>query len=258
MSAENPGPVALPSAARASLMKPDRSTPPAAVAALAVFSGLSVWSVHAAYFNVPADDATIQEAVAAAAAISGGWGNSVEGAYGSIGGGYRNSISQEASCATIPGGLQAKASNNGQLTHASGGFGGSFGSAGEAQTSVFVLRRETTNNLPNELFLDGEEARITLIAKSTWTFGILVTARSEAGQSAGYQLRGVIQRDAADNTSLISAPSTTVLAEQNAAWNVTVEADDTAEALVVKVTGSPSEPGKIRWVATVRTSEVVF
>jgi hypothetical protein len=44
-----------------------------------------------------------------------------------------------------------------------------------------------------------------------------------------------------------------VLGEDDSAWDATVEADNTNDALVIKVTGSAS--ATIRWVATVRTTE---
>jgi len=86
-------------------------------------------------------------------------------------------------------------------------------------------------------------------------FEILLAARTIAGQSAGYQFRGVI-KNIAGNTAFTGAPSATILGEDVAAWDAAVIADNVFDALVVRVT---VEAGvNIRWVATVRTSEVKF
>ena len=45
-------------------------------------------------------------------------------------------------------------------------------------------------------------------------------------------------------------------AKERAAWNATVAADDANDALVIQVNGAAGTT--IRWVATVRTAEVIF
>jgi hypothetical protein len=81
-----------------------------------------------------------------------------------------------------------------------------------------------------------------------------VAARSTApvGLSAGYHVRGVIENDAGA-TSFIGVPTVTPLGEDVGAWDVTVEADNTNDALAIKVTGAAAT--SIRWVAVVRTAE---
>ena len=87
------------------------------------------------------------------------------------------------------------------------------------------------------------------------TFDILVVAshRFGGGSSAGYQVAGVI-RNIGGATSFVGTPIKTVLGENVAGWDVQVEADDTVDALVVKVQGSSGTT--VRWVASVRTVEV--
>ena len=86
-------------------------------------------------------------------------------------------------------------------------------------------------------------------------FEIQVAARSQAGTSAGYLIEGVIE-NAGGTTAFVGTPTVTVLGEDDANLDVQVAADDTNDRLAVKVTGLAST--EIRWVATVRTTEVSF
>jgi hypothetical protein len=195
------------------------------------------------------------------ATVGGGVNNNASGQEATVGGGLSNAASGRATVgggvgntasgqnATVPGGTRASASLFGQFAYASG----AFGATGDAQTSLFVLRKSTTNATQTELFLDGATARLTVAAGRTMTFDILVAARSTTGQSAGYHILGVIENDAG-TTSLIGAPVITTLGEDVAAWDVIVAADNVNDALAIKVTGAAST--SIRWVATVRTAEV--
>jgi hypothetical protein len=188
------------------------------------------------------------------ATVGGGSDNTASDAVATVGGGSDNTAS--AIAATVPGGARASASLFGQMAYASG----RFSTNGDAQTSLFVLRRTTTNATQTELFLDGNggSQRITLANGRTMTFDILVTARSIApspilNQSAGYQIRGVI-KNVGGTTSLVGILTPLVLAEDDAAWDATVVADNATDALSVRVTGVASTT--IRWVAVVRTAEV--
>jgi hypothetical protein len=184
--------------------------------------------------------------------ISGGTGNAIEGGgYGSaaIGGGEGNSIT--STYGTIPGGANACARSYGQMAYASG----AFSAAGDAQASVYVCRGVTTNAAQTEIFPDGDSQRIIMSTNSTWCFDVLVTGRASNGNSAGYQIRGVI-KNIGGTTSLVGSLTKTVLAEDVSAWDATVAADDTNDALSVRVTGAAGT--NIRWVANVRTVEVTY
>jgi hypothetical protein len=89
-----------------------------------------------------------------------------------------------------------------------------------------------------------------LVPGSTWTFDILLTARSSSGQSAGFQIKGVIENESG-TTAFIGLPVITELAKE-VNWNVAVEADDANDALAIKVTGD-GRSSVVRWVASVRT-----
>ena len=188
--------------------------------------------------------------------------------FSSIGGGYLNTLGNNSDLwgATIPGGqenvadasyataagFRAKASRYGQNAHASG----YFAAVGDAQTSVHVVRRSTSNGTATEMFLDGDgaTARMSIPSGSTWTFWVQVTGRSSTGKYAGYRIEGVIENDGGATT--IYGATTTVLAEEESSWNAEALADDGNNALIIKVTGQSST--NIRWVATVRTTEVSY
>jgi len=197
------------------------------------------------------------------ATVGGGSGNFIftNAAGATIGGGQDNQVGTNATWATIPGGTLAKATSYGQLAYASGGFAGR-NVAGMAQSSLFVLRRETTNSAPTELFLDGGEfptggRRMVLSNNGAWLFDAIIIARSSTGDCAGFQIKNMI-KNVGGVTSLVDVPSVTRLPSDpaSASWNVTLEADDANDALVIKVTGADSTT--IRWVASVRTVEVIF
>jgi hypothetical protein len=191
----------------------------------------------------------------ASATIAGGSSNRIVRAsvdnsdHATIGGGFGNVIG--AGYSTIPGGAQAKTSNYGQLAHASG----QFSAAGDAQTSVYVCRGTTTNAEPAELFLNGVAERLMMPTNSTWAFDILVTGRASDGTSAAYHLLGVA-KNIAGITTVAAQRKQTILAEDIAAWDATVVAHTTDNSLVVLASGA--EATSIRWVATVRTTEVTY
>jgi len=115
-------------------------------------------------------------------------------------------------------------------------------------------------NTLTELFLDGGggSRRMKVPTDGVWTFDILVVAWNGeglviGGSAAGYRISGVIQ-NYAGSTSLVGTPMVTVLTEPSAAWDASVEADDANDALIIKVTA----PVAARWVANVRTAELVF
>jgi hypothetical protein len=182
--------------------------------------------------------------------IAGGYQNTVSGFYSTVAGGRENNV--PANLATVPGGLKASASHYGEMAYASG----AFATAGDAQTSTFVLRNTTADATPTELFLDGSAARLAIANNRVVTFDILVVGVNTAsGDSAGYRLAGVA-RNIAGTTSLVGSPNKIVLGEIVAAWDVNATADDASDVLIVQVTGSAAT--NIRWVASARTVEVAY
>ena len=161
---------------------------------------------------------------------------------GSISGGLANVV--EADLGTVPGGSQGRARSHGQLAYGSG----SFAKAGDAQLSHYVLRRSTSNAATNELFLNGTSERMLIPDGGTWTFDIQIAARG-GDNSAGFRFDGVAEN--VGGTATVLAANKQVLARDVPAWDVAVSAIN--NALVIQVNGDASN---VRWVATVRTTEV--
>ena len=129
-------------------------------------------------------------------------------------------------------------------------------SFGDCQMSMFVLGASTTDAVPTEMSTAlGAMYRIVVRASTTWAFEITVVGRSSGGtDNAMYMYRGMIKRDAANNTTLVGAVDNYYTNETNAAWDVAVTADDTNEALKVEVTGAAAT--NINWAGKVILTEI--
>jgi len=151
----------------------------------------------------------------------------------------------------IVGGKEAVADKFGQQSYAAG----SLSAEGDAQTSQFVLRRQTTDATPNvEMFLDGAAARMTIAMDATWLFEIKVLARRTDvdNESAMYKFEGGLDNNAGTTATL--TVNKTVVHEDSPAWDCNVTADDVNDSLKIDVTGEAAK--NINWVAFVRTVEV--
>lgn len=179
--------------------------------------------------------------------VAGGSQNDSTGTYATVAGGLTNVASGAYS--SISGGREAIASLYGERAASSG----LFAAAGDAQERSFISRKSTTNATPSELFLDGSSARMTIPNDTTWTFVSHITARRTDAddESAGYQLLGVIDRNAnAASTALVGTVTKTVIGEDTAAWDVAATADTANGALIITVTGEAAKT--IRWVASTK------
>ena len=161
--------------------------------------------------------------------------------------------------AIAEGGFAVGAGSNARIYGQQAFANGSFTGAGDAQEGLYVLRNETTNNTLTELYLDGAAAteRLVLPNNSVFTFDILVAARrtDAVGGGAAYRFVGVARKDTtAGSITFIGTPSKTVIGETDAPWDAAVSVDTTNGSIRVRVTGQSAKT--IRWVATVRTSEV--
>jgi hypothetical protein len=204
------------------------------------------------------------------ATVSGGWSNKASHQYATVGGGGFNTASNlnatvgggtwntaSGKWATVPGGHWAQARCYGQHAYATGSFPPS--ASGSAQTSVYVVRNQTLSPALTELFLNQYTERMNIPVGSTWVFEAQVVGRTQdSGEfsiaySAGFRIRGVIQN--AGGWTTMPGATGDVLYRHDPSWNAIAEADDTNDALVIKVNGGSDY---MRWVATVRTTEVMF
>jgi hypothetical protein len=210
--------------------------------------------------------------------IAGGYNNEVGGYWSAIGGGYRNTndswigtigggLRNRATgpLATIPGGFEALAPSFGQVAHANGGF--TYLALGEAQTSEYIARRTSTNSSETELLLNGDPGsdgynfpaqRMFVPTDATWVFDVTVIARNAKGDCGAFRTNGAI-KNVLGTLSLVGVPVGKIKAQPVVqdvpAWTVNVSADNANKALAIKANGDDST---IRWVATIRTTEVLF
>ena len=181
-----------------------------------------------------------------AATVGGGELNTASGIGATVGGGGANDASGFG--ATIPGGLDAKASGYGQMAYAAG----QFASPGDAQSSLYVLRLFTSaSGTWENLYLDGSSRLLTIVPTRTLTYDVQIVGLSAGGESAGYHCEGVIE-SSSEGTTLYGG-SCNELYDESGGWEATVIAGELGQALLVQVKGTGED---VRWVATVRTTEV--
>lgn len=196
---------------------------------------------------------TSNTASATNSVVSGGQSNTSSGTQSAVGGGRSNTASGTYS--TVPGGNRGKSTRHGELSHAAG----FFASDGDAQHSILVARRTTTNATSNQvLFLDNSSARLILPAKTAWTFSVKISAYNDTdGEGGWWIIRGGIRRNGSNGTALIGSLITESGTDTSLnSASASVVADDTNEALEIRVTGVASK--NIRWVAVVDISQVSY
>lgn len=127
---------------------------------------------------------------------------------------------------------------------------GYLGSQGDMQHSLVGWGKTTANGTQAEIFLGAASTyRFTVASDVTYGFEIHVVARrtDADNESAYWILRGCIDNNAG-TTALVGTVSIETVADDSAGvWSVTAEADNTNDALVVKVTGATSKT--INWTA---------
>lgn len=182
--------------------------------------------------------------------VAGGTSNTASASYSVVAGGYANSATANYSC--VPGGTQALASNFGQLAQASG----KFSTQGDAQSSVFVLRRQTTDATTSSLFLDGSGTRIAVPASGAMTFHVLVVGKESGGGGTvgSWEITGGVKNNA--GTASIVGVTNLTTNNQPGTWGVAPDVVANGANMDVVVTGKAATT--IDWVARVETAEVVF
>jgi hypothetical protein len=118
--------------------------------------------------------------------------------------------------------------------------------------SVFQFTGTTTNATQAEIYLGGVSGtRFALVANTAYAFFVRVLARKSDGSVFHATIEGTIKMGAAAaNTAFVDSSSDvviTTIAGSSNGWSVTVEADTTNGALVLKVTGASSST--IHWAA---------
>lgn len=141
-------------------------------------------------------------------------------------------------------GLDVTASNVGQVSRGIG----RFVFQGDAQYSDFILKVQTSTDTQTIM-----TPTITIPVSKTWAFTLLISARQENGNSAGYSFYGVI-KTVSNTVSIVGSVAKTVIAEDVAGWDADVTVNDTQDTLEVLVTGTAATT--INWVGQLRVAEV--
>jgi hypothetical protein len=177
----------------------------------------------------------------------------VGSASGILGG--RNNTCGANFCA-IMGGDMATATRHAQRSHSAG----RFTTAGDCQEEQYICRTITSNATPTDLTLEGTAPnianRILIPSDTTCTFVGIVTARRTDvdGETAGWEIKGVIRNDAGTTAAVGTFTITQLGANAGNTWSLAVTADNTNDALVLTGTG---ESGKtIRWGATITLMKI--
>jgi hypothetical protein len=137
---------------------------------------------------------------------------------------------------------------------------GNFALLGDAQSRAGMLRCVTNDDTERELSLDGMTATnsntFVLPNYATMLFEVNIVARraDAVGGSSAFSISGCISRDSgASSTNMVNF-NRNIIGKTNVSWDVRAHADVINGRLAIFVTG---ENGKtIRWVATIKTTEV--
>ncbi len=190
--------------------------------------------------------------------IGGGARNLVSGDRGTVPGGESNSVTGAYSIAT---GSNAFARGYGSSMHAAG----LFSTRGDAQHGIYVARNQTTGDVATELIFDGSTTssnttvRIVPTNQQAIALDILVVAKQSSSAIAkAWKLDGLVERLTSVSSCNLVAWSSKVIGQDASAsaWEVALSADTTVNGAVrVYATGALS--ATIKWVATIRTAEVI-
>ncbi len=175
------------------------------------------------------------------------------GNYSAIAGGSDNTASGSWSAAA---GKEAVADKYGQSAQSAG----SFASAGDAQVSDFVLRKQITHNNTDwtALSTDGTSGLLTVPADTSWVFTVwIVGATFGQAKSFSFKIDGQIENDGGNNV-IKNSTVTTIDNSDDPSFSARVSADNTNDALLVEVSDSDASGDVVRWVARVATTEVTY
>lgn len=173
-----------------------------------------------------------------------GKSNTVSGNFGSSTG-EGNTVSGTHGSAVGKGGVSTA---RGEVVHSMG----SFATAGDAQSSEYIVRCTTTDGTAGVLLgIDAGGDQITCAEDETVTFWAHIVARrtDTDNTSAAYIVYGCADRNAAGNITLVGSVTTTLIAEDNATYNATATADTATQSVKFGVTGVAAHT--VQWVGKV-------
>ena len=136
-------------------------------------------------------------------------------------------------------------------------FSADEGSNGSRQRIHAVLRNNTTNATPTELWINPSDSFRFTIPSGKVVSGIVncLGVKSDGSQVAQY-IREFCMKNVGGTTALVSSSTIGTDTEDNASTDISVEANDTNDALRIYVTGIASETW--RWIASVDAVETTY
>lgn len=137
---------------------------------------------------------------------------------------------------------------------------GVFSAPGDAQSRTFILRKELNSTSTTALTTNGSIAgvdnQVILPNYSTFVFKAMITARAVGtNNEAGWELNGVVTRNASAGTTAIQVVNKTKIWSSNLGYDVNVGVDLSLGALQVLANIPDNNP--VRFVAKVETVEVI-
>lgn len=134
---------------------------------------------------------------------------------------------------------------------------GSFSNKGDAQTSLFILRGESFDNSPVELYLDGLSAKLILKNNTSYFFNVKLLGRDTSGNTVAMVTDGAAKRGAnASTVKLAGNPHTKLIIDEIGVGDMKFEVSIMNGSLKFYVVGKNST--NIRWIARVELSELSF
>ena len=156
-------------------------------------------------------------------------------------------------------------------SYASGNIKGSFefgggrhldgsgnGIQGSIQLSQFLVGAITTDATPVILSskVDGSSTKPPILSNQSVMFTAeIVARRGSSTESAAYLVTGAIKNDGG-TTALVGTPTVTVVGEDDAAWAVSVTANNTDDTLDITCTGAAAK--RVHWVGTIRFTQTII
>jgi len=170
-------------------------------------------------------------------------------------------LSEAAAINSTAFGFRSKTRVDGQLAVTSG----YFGAAGDAQSSIYTLRSDTTDATAEALTTTNGIAsatnQVVLSNDSVYGFTGTIIAREDSAATndfAVWEVKGGAVRAASAATTALGSYNINKISESTgaAAWSIAISADTTNGVIAFTVTGEASH--SIRWVATINTTEVIY
>lgn len=125
-----------------------------------------------------------------------------------------------------------------------------------SQVETVCLRVATTNATTTEALTAQNARRFEVPSGILFDCDIKIHARSDAGTCASYWRRCLIANEGGATALIGSVETIGTDIEEDAAWDVSITADNTNDSLKVEVTGTAAT--NIRWTCIIRSAETKY